>query len=54
MHLDCEGLFFDEGGISNNPFYDEKISTLVCNSCKDRIPFRSDASVDSSEGESLC
>ena len=54
MHLDCEGLFSDEGNISNKAFYDEKIFTLVCNSGKDRIPFRSDASVDSLEGECLC
>ena len=51
MHLDCEGLFFDEGDISNKSFYDEKTFTLVCNSGKDRIPFRSDVFMDSSESE---
>lgn len=53
MHLDREGLFFEEGGISNIPFYNEKIFTLVCNSGIDRIPFRSDVFVNSSEGECL-
>lgn len=53
MHLDCEVLFFDKRGVSNKPFYDEKIFTLVCNSGIDIIPFGSNASVDSSEGECL-
>ena len=53
MYLNREGLFFEEGWVSNISFYDEEVSTLVCYSGKDIIPFSSDVSVDSSEGESL-
>lgn len=53
MYLNREGLFFDESWVSNVPFYDEKVSTLVCYSGKDIIPFRPYVSVDSSEGECL-